>query len=119
MYKHEYKSKWFKPHEFACKCGCGEQDVTEELLRELDTIREHFGVPVSITSGRRCDAHNRAVGGAPKSQHKDGTAADIQVRGESPYSVYQYLNKRYPKKYGIGLYGTFVHFDVRPQKARW
>ncbi|WP_257542543.1 D-Ala-D-Ala carboxypeptidase family metallohydrolase [Sphingobium sp. CFD-1] len=114
-----YKSKYFKPEEFSCHCGCGLSEVSDVLLEELDSVREHFGVPISITSGRRCDAHNRAVGGAPKSQHKDGTAADIKVKGVPPTVVYKYLNNRYAKKYGVGLYSTFVHFDVRPQKARW
>lgn len=115
----QYKSKYFKPKEFACKCGCRLSEVSDLLVQELDELREHFGVPVYITSGRRCDAHNTRVGGAPKSQHKDGTAADVQVQGVSPAEVYRYLNQKYPKKYGIGLYKTFVHLDVRPQKARW
>lgn len=114
-----YKSKYFKPEEFSCHCGCGLSEVSDVLLEELDSVREHFGVPISITSGRRCDAHNRAVGGAPKSRHKDGTAADIRVKGVKPAEVYKYLNTKHPKKYGVGLYNTFVHFDVRPQKARW
>ena len=114
-----YKSKYFKPQEFVCKCGCGEAEVAENLLRELDKIREHFGVPVSITSGRRCKKHNAKVGGATNSQHVLGTAADIVVKGVSPDKVYKYLSTTYPDRYGIGLYKSFTHFDVRPQKARW
>ena len=114
-----YESKYFKPAEFACKCGCGEAEVAEKLLRELDKIREHFGVPVSITSGRRCKKHNAKVGGATNSQHVLGTAADIVVKGVSPDKVYKYLSTTYPDRYGIGLYKSFTHFDVRPQKARW
>lgn len=117
-YKSEYISKWFKPHEFACKCGCGEQHVTEELLRELDNIREHFGVPVSILSGRRCVKHNRKVGGAVQSQHLFGTAADIVVKGVSPAEVHRYLVGKYSGG-GIGKYNSFTHFDVREGYARW
>ena len=114
-----YQSKYFKPQEFACRCGCGAQEVSEVLLRELDSIREHFGVPVSITSGRRCESHNKAVGGANKSQHVLGLAADIQVKGKTPKEVFEFLNQKFKSHYGIGLYKTFVHFDVRDKRARW
>ena len=114
-----YQSKYFKPQEFACKCGCGTQEVSEVLLKELDFIRGHFGVPVRVLSGRRCDAHNRAVGGAEKSQHKEGLAADITVKGKTPKEVFEFLNSKFKSHYGIGLYKTFVHFDVRPTRARW
>lgn len=114
-----YQSKYFKPQEFACHCGCGTQEVSEVLLKELDFIRAHFGVPVSVTSGRRCVAHNEAVGGARNSQHVLGTAADIVVQGKKPKEVFEYLNSKYKSRYGIGLYKTFVHFDVRSKRARW
>lgn len=32
---------------------------------------------LTITSGRRCPAHNAAIGGAPDSQHLTGLAADL------------------------------------------
>lgn len=114
-----YVSKYFKPQEFACKCGCGTKDVKEELLVVLDDVREHFGVPVVITSGHRCAKHNAAVGGAKESQHVLGTAADIKVSGVAPKKVQEYLLKKYPSKYGIGVYPSWVHIDVRPTAARW
>ena len=43
----------------------------------LEPLREHFGIPVIISSGYRCPALNRAVGGVPNSQHLKGEAADI------------------------------------------
>jgi len=46
----------------------------------LEPIRERFG-PVMVTSGYRCVALNRSMGGAPNSQHMDGEAADIEVPG--------------------------------------
>ena len=114
-----YVSKYFKPGEFSCKCGYGLNEVSELLLKELDAIRAHFGVSVTVTSGRRCTAHNEAVGGARGSQHVLGTAADIRVQGKKPKEVFEYLNTTYKSRYGIGLYKTFVHFDVRDKRARW
>ena len=43
----------------------------------LEPLRQHFGIPVVISSGYRCPALNKAVGGVPNSQHLTGEAADI------------------------------------------
>ncbi len=42
----------------------------------LEPWRERFG-PLKINSGFRSEKLNRAVGGAPASQHKKGEAADV------------------------------------------
>ena len=47
----------------------------------LEPARMAFGAPIYITSGYRCAALNKAVGGKPTSQHLRGEAADLQVRG--------------------------------------
>ena len=44
----------------------------------LEPLREHFGMPVVISSGYRCKELNRVVGGVRNSQHLTGEAADIQ-----------------------------------------
>ena len=44
----------------------------------LDDIRQRYGSPIIITSGYRCPALNKAVGGKPNSQHVKGQAADIK-----------------------------------------
>jgi zinc D-Ala-D-Ala carboxypeptidase len=43
----------------------------------LDPLREAWGAPLRVTSGYRCSALNKAVGGVPHSQHITGEAADI------------------------------------------
>jgi len=45
----------------------------------LDPLREAFGKPIVVTSGYRCQKLNRAVGGAARSQHITGEAADIRT----------------------------------------
>lgn len=47
----------------------------------LEPARVAFGAPIYITSGYRCPALNKAVGGKPTSQHQYGEAADLQVQG--------------------------------------
>ena len=112
-------SEHFNSAEFACKDGCGASEVKPELIGILEDVRAHFGKPVVIFSGRRCENHNRKVGGAPKSQHLFGTAADISVKDTLPKVVADYLEGKYPGSYGIGRYKTFTHIDVRNYKARW
>lgn len=43
----------------------------------LEPLRQHFGEPVIISSGYRCNQLNIKVGGAYASQHTLGEAADI------------------------------------------
>ena len=115
--------KYFKRSEFACKCGkyCNGFPVepNEKLVETLETIREHFGVPVTVSSGIRCKTHNTNVGGVSKSQHMEGTAADIVVKGVPVSEVVKYAETLMPKTGGIGTYKTFTHIDVRSVKARW
>lgn len=111
-------SKNFKPSELACK-HCQEEKPNGELLAVLELVREHFKAPVVVTSGYRCPDHNANVGGAPASKHIDGTAADIKVKGVAPFKVFNYIDSIFPRTYGIGLYSSWVHIDVRTSKARW
>lgn len=43
----------------------------------LDPLREAWGKPITVTSGYRSPALNKAVGGVSTSQHLKGEAADI------------------------------------------
>ncbi|SKB68342.1 D-Ala-D-Ala carboxypeptidase family metallohydrolase [Dyadobacter psychrophilus] len=45
----------------------------------LQPLREHLDLPLFISSGFRCARLNRAVGGAQKSQHLFGQAADLEA----------------------------------------
>jgi len=112
-------SKNFSRQEFECGCGCGFATVDIELLKVLEKIRSHFGSPVTITSGCRCAEYNDKVGGSYGSKHKQGIACDIRVRNVIPSTVYDFIDNFAPMKYGIGLYSSWVHIDVRNKKARW
>ena len=52
------------------------QRLIEQLL---DPIRASWGAPITVNSGYRSPALNRAVGGVATSQHVKGEAADITV----------------------------------------
>ena len=113
-------SSHFDSTEFDCHhCHKGGEDMDPALLELLETLREHFNKPVAIMSGYRCPAHNKAVGGAKRSQHLLGTAADVKVKDTTPKAVADFLNTQKEAK-GLGRYPTFTHVDVRQgNKARW
>lgn len=115
--------KYFKRSEFKCKCGkhCNGYPVEpdEQLVKLLEKVRKHFGVPVTVNSGIRCKTHNANVGGASASQHLKGTAADIAVKGVTPAKVAAYVETLLPGTGGIGIYKWGVHVDVRKTKSRW
>ena len=47
----------------------------------FEPIREHFGVPIFISSGYRSKALNSFIGGSASSQHCKGQAIDIDMDG--------------------------------------
>ena len=112
-------SEHFRRREFACQCGCGFSAVDVELLHVLETVRQKFRRQVVVLSGCRCEQHNRDIGGAPHSLHLFGIAADISIAGISPRRVQEFLQDKFPDRYGLGSYGTWTHIDVRKQRARW
>ena len=94
----------------------------------LEPLRKKYG-RVRINSGFRTAAYNRTVGGASNSMHiytaHDGNdqAADIRCAKGGPRDWHRTLNairaKERGGKGGLGLYGSFVHVDIRDYKADW
>lgn len=74
--------RYFKPGEFACRCGCGANRMDLETVYKLDALRERLRTAIVVTSGYRCPAHNAATpGAASDSAHVAGKAADLFVIG--------------------------------------
>lgn len=116
----EQLSKNFKRSEFVCKCGCGKFNADPKLVKSLQKLRDTIGTSIIINSACRCEAHNKAVGGVPNSQHVQGKAADIRVSGLTPRELAKFAEEIPDfNKGGIGTYNSFVHVDVRGTKARW
>ena len=42
-------------------------------------VRDHFGIPIGVSSGYRSKALNKAIGGSKYSQHMIGEALDIDA----------------------------------------
>lgn len=73
-------SPHFTLNEMACKDGSDEVLYSTELMSMLEKLRAYGGFTVHINSGYRSPSYNRKIGGASKSQHTLGTAADIVVK---------------------------------------
>lgn len=112
-------SKNFKSYEFDCHGSgcCDSTKIDTDLVGFLQMIRAHFGKAVTINSGYRCSVHNKKVGGASKSKHLEGKAADIVVSGIEPIEVAKYAESIGVK--GIGLYEWGCHIDTRTTKGFW
>ena len=61
--------------------GAKAAGVSPALLKMIDRASAISGVPLSIESGFRSIAHNRAVGGATHSNHTRGIATDLRAPG--------------------------------------
>ena len=116
----------FRVREFRCRDGSDAIMIDQTLVVLLQCIREHFGKPITITSGYRTAAHNTAVGGSRSSQHLLGKAADIQVADTTVEAVAAYAESLMPDWGGVGRYPVkagrtkgWVHVDTRPNKSRW
>ena len=75
-------------------------DHLGELVEKfLDPLRAALGKPIVVTSGYRCPALNRAVGGATSSLHMKGYAADIYCP-KMPFKEFQAFVVDWVKKTG-------------------
>lgn len=96
----------------------------QRLMHALEAVRAELGgVPIHIASGWRSPETNAAVGGARKSQHKVGNAADIFVPGRTVAEIFEVVDRlqrsgQIPRG-GASAYKNFVHVDVRGKLARW
>ena len=109
----------FSRSEFACKCGCGFDEIDPETVNVLQAVRDFFDRPIKVNSGCRCKAHNESVGSTDTSRHVAGDASDIVVQGVDSDLVVEYLDELNGDELGIGTYETFVHVDTRGTRARW
>lgn len=109
--------RFFQTHEVTCKCGCG-MIPQPSLLATLDSLRLHLGVPLVVASGARCAAYNRKVGGALGSYHVRGLAVDVMWPAYCAKE--QLFGQAYREGFvGFGLYPSFVHLDLRDDRAFW
>jgi uncharacterized protein YcbK (DUF882 family) len=104
-------TKNFDSTELDCVC-CGKCDMDPVFMACLQGLRDEFGQAITVTSGFRCEAHNKEIGGAAKSQHLYGKAADIT----HPWleALHEMAKKHFPNAIkGPG----FIHIDIGPKRS--
>jgi len=105
----------FKLDEFNCKCGKNKMD--KDFLSKLNQARIISGIPYIITSGYRCQRHNKAVGGKSTSSHMKGLACDILADTSRKRSlILSGLIKAGFTRIGIGY--NFIHVDNDKNKSQ-
>jgi len=112
----------FHRDEFACKCGCGFDDIDLELVQELQRLRDLISRPIIIRSGCRCAKYNEVIGGVWDSAHLVGLAVDIEtIYSHVRYDIISHAIKSLDiNRIGIGK--DFVHLDVdkhKPKNVMW
>jgi len=124
-------TKNFHLSEFACK-DRQQTPVPEEYLdnvkllaKNLQVLRDFIDQPIDLNSAYRTPQHNEDSGGGTKSQHLIAKAGDINCTdlNWTPRQIAKIIESLIElgemREGGIGIYDTFVHYDVRGIKARW
>ena len=91
----------------------------------IQPLRDAWGKPLAINSGYRCPEVNKAVGGAPTSQHAKGEAADVCPFGRNGHGDIETVRRLAITARDLGLpfdqmilYPSFVHFSNKRNGAQ-
>ena len=120
-------TKNFSKEEFDCNDGSKMPiNVYHNMVKvanQLQTLRDYIGKPIQVNSAWRSEEYNASIGGVKNSQHIMGRAADIVIKGMTPIEVSKIIEELISKgdmlQGGLGIYSSFVHYDIRGTKARW
>ena len=98
-----------------------------KLLAEkiFEPIREHFGIPIRISSGYRSKELNQKLNGSLSSQHSKGQAIDIDMDGTdiSNKQIFDFIKDNLPFDQLIYEFGNsnnpdWVHVSYNPDRNR-
>lgn len=111
----------FNVQEFRCKCGKEHEILLSmELVDKLEKLYSALNCSkIIVTSGYRCTAHDKNVGGSGSGQHTKGNAADICCYGQDgqPISSKTVCCKAQDIGFGgianITTEYKYTHVDVR------
>tara|TARA_R110000850_G_C9815426_1_gene451913 strand:+ start:432 stop:818 length:387 start_codon:yes stop_codon:yes gene_type:complete len=120
-------TKNFNKSEFESKDGSEMPNEVfyniQKVANQLQILRNYLGRSIRVNSAYRSPKHNASIGGVKNSQHVLGKASDIVVAGLTTTEVYKVIEELIDKgdmlQGGLGLYNSFVHYDIRGSRARW
>ena len=99
------------------------QHNIQKLANQLQTLRNELGVPVIINIAYRPVFYEVSKGRDGTSKHTKGEAGDIKAQGLKPKyvaaKIEQLISSGDMLQGGLGVYSTFVHYDIRKTRARW
>lgn len=88
-------------------------------------IRNHFNIPINVSSGYRSKELNKSIGGSQTSQHSKGEAMDIDMDGShvSNKEIFDFIKKNLQFDQLIWEFGTkanpdWVHVSFNPHSAQ-
>ncbi len=105
----------FNLEEFTCKCGCGYDKISINLVHRLQVLRDIHDSPITILSGCRCPAHNLIVKGSPKSKHLTGLAVDFTTEDIEWLAMFI---EDWSGGFHFYKEKNFIHLDVS-ERRRW
>lgn len=103
------------------------ENVKENLrklcINVLQPLRDKLGKPIHVSSGYRCKRLNKAIGGAVKSQHIEGKAADLQGIGITNKELFDYIKDNLDYDQLLWEFGTkeepaWVHVSYDDKRMR-
>ena len=71
-------------------------NLIEIATNVFQPLRDHFDVPIAVSSGFRCKELNKAVGGSKTSEHMVGRALDLDADthgGVTNKEVFEFIRK--------------------------
>ena len=105
-----------RANRFACPC-CGKNWMDPRWEALLKKIEARVDERLDVTSGFRCEKHNREVGGSKTSSHLTGLAVDMDCgRSRLRYQIIAAAIELGINRIGVGK--AVMHLDIDRSKDR-
>ena len=116
------KARHFSESEFKrCTPPCSLQDMKQDFINRLDTVRDVAGIPLVINCAYRSREYDLSKGRTGNSAHTKGLAVDIRcTTSANAFKIVQAALRVGFNRIGIGK--TFIHLDSDtslPQNVIW
>ena len=110
--------RYFQRSEFRCTfggrgCSGFPAEPSEQLIRNAESSRIHFGAVADVSSGVRCVLRNSELpGSAANSLHMRGKAMDFRIRGVNAQTLCAYIRTLPHVDEAYAIDSQFVHMGV-------